>query len=89
MEKYFYPDDGSSRIYPNWNQIKNIANPLTNGEMVLAKYLDDNLPSEWEIFVQPFLNGDRPDIAILHKDRGITFFEVKDWAEELYRSKME
>lgn len=33
----------------------------------------------WLIFVQPFLNGARPDIIIFHPKVGLMIYEVKDW----------
>ncbi|GAA3943692.1 hypothetical protein GO495_22940 [Chitinophaga oryziterrae] len=35
--------------------------------------------SGWLIFVQPFLNGARPDIIIFHPKIGLMIYEVKDW----------
>jgi len=65
---------------------------LTEGERHLLKFLDDHLKKDdlfqaddltkyngWLIFVQPFLNGSRPDIVILHPNIGVQIFEVKDW----------
>ena len=72
------------RINPSWGDIESMKNPLTTGELHLAKFLDDILPEQWEIFVQPFLNGDRPDIVILNPLVGMVFFEVKDWNPDLY-----
>jgi hypothetical protein len=37
------------------------------------------LPSGWEIYVQPHLNGLRPDFVLLNPNVGIGVFEVKDW----------
>jgi hypothetical protein len=78
----------SIRIFPTWGEINSFRNPLTEGERELAKYLDTYLPPEWEIFVQPFLNGDRPDIVILNKKVGLVIFEVKDWNFCLYSSEI-
>jgi hypothetical protein len=52
---------------------------LTLGELSVAAYLDDALPAGWEIYLQPHLNGLRPDIVLLHPDVGIAVIEVKDW----------
>jgi len=41
------------RIFPNWEQISHFKTPLTDGELKLAKFLDANLPIEWEIYLQP------------------------------------
>ncbi len=86
------------RLYPNWEQLNQMNNPLTEGEKSLIKYLDDNLPQDqtwnaskplsdykgWLIFAQPFLNGTRPDVIIYHPYVGIVIYEVKDWRLENY-----
>lgn len=77
----------SLRIYPNWEQLNELKTPPTEGELALAKFLDQNLPNRWEIYVQPYLNGDRPDIVILHPNIGMMIFEVKDWNLDIYKSE--
>ena len=37
------------------------------------------LDPAWEIYIQPHLNGLRPDFVLLHPDIGIAVYEVKDW----------
>lgn len=83
----------TDRIYPNWQQIKDQHQPLTDGELCLLKYLDKFLPRDnawqenqslnkyngWLIFVQPYLNGNRPDIIIFNPFVGGMVIEVKDW----------
>ena len=61
--------------------------PLTDGELTLARYLDNNLPVEWEIYLQPYLNGDRPDIVIMNPNVGMMIIEVKDYKYGPYFSK--
>ncbi len=78
-----------SRILPSWDEIEQFRQPLTDGEEALAKYLDDHLPPEWQIFVQPHLNGDKPDLAVLNPKVGLVFFEVKDWNPDLYFARDE
>ncbi len=68
-----------NRLYPTWDEIKNFHNPLTEGEEKLARFLDDTLPEEWEIFVEPYLNGSRPDIVVFNPQVGVMIYEVKDW----------
>ena len=81
-----------SRIIPSWVQIQAFKQPLTDGEVHLLKFLDENLNKDglfhsndlttyngWLIFVQPFLNGSRPDIIIFNPRIGAQIFEVKDW----------
>jgi len=91
----------SNRIYPSWEQIKQLKNPFTEGEMYLLKFLDSNLPTDpnwtdqqklseyqgWLIFAQPFLNGSRPDVIIFNPYVGIVIYEVKDWKIEHYKWK--
>lgn len=81
-----------SRVIPSWEQIRQFKQPLTDGELHLLKFLDENLKKDdlfqsndlaeyngWLIFVQPFLNGSRPDIIIFNPNIGAQIFEVKDW----------
>lgn len=82
-----------SRIIPSLEQIKEFKQPLTEGESFLINYLDNNLKKDsffkqgddltkyngWLIFVQPFLNGSRPDIIIFNPNIGVQIIEVKDW----------
>jgi hypothetical protein len=73
-------------------QISQFKQPLTAGEFCLLEYLENNLKKDpdfnggnlaeyngWLIFVQPFLNGSRPDIIIFNPRVGVQIFEVKDW----------
>ncbi len=73
-----------ARIYPTWDEIDKTPNPLTEGERVLLRFLDQNLPAEWMIFVQPYLNGTRPDVIVFNPKVGITIYEVKDWRLSAY-----
>jgi len=90
-----------SRIIPSWSQINEFKQPLTPGETHLLKYLDDNLKKDetfkesaelikyngWLIFVQPYLNGSRPDIVIFNPNVGVQIIEVKDWNLDNYSFK--
>lgn len=60
----------------DWNILRQ---PLEIGERRFVEYLDKNLDNEWEIYIQPSLNGLCPDIIILHPKKGICIFEVKNW----------
>src|ERR1700749_676320 len=82
-----------SRLIPSWEQIKDFKQPLTEGEAHLLKFLDATLKKDetfkenddlqkyngWLIFVQPFLNGSRPDIIVFNPNVGVQIIEVKDW----------
>jgi len=82
-----------SRLIPSWEHIKNYKQPLTEGETCLIRFLDENLKKDnnfkegdelakyngWLIFVQPFLNGCRPDVIVFNPNVGVQIIEVKDW----------
>lgn len=89
-----------SRIIPEWKILNNSKQPLTEGEKHIIKFLDNTLPKDelfntddlatyngWLIFVQPYLNGTRPDIILFHPYRGIQIIEVKDWNLKNYSSQ--
>jgi superfamily I DNA/RNA helicase len=70
-----------NRIFPPWSEINNLKVKLTRGEEFLAKYLDNNLPTDWNIYLKTEFEwggGKTPDIVIAHKSKGIMIFEVKD-----------
>lgn len=66
-------------VSPALEEIHKLRQPLTKGEWKVLNYFLDNLPSSWEIYIQPHLNGLRPDFVLLHPERGIAVYEVKDW----------
>ncbi len=85
------------RVIPSLEKIKQLHQPLTEGERYLLTFLDENLKKDdafqgndltqyngWLIFVQSFLNGARPDIIIFNPRVGVQVFEVKDWNLSLY-----
>ena len=70
-----------NRIFPPWNDINNLTVSLTPGENFLAKFLDNNLPADWNIYLKTEFEwggGKKPDIIIAHKSKGIMIIEVKD-----------
>lgn len=66
-------------IFPSLEQIHQLRPKPTEGEFHLLKFLSENLDNNYDIYFQPFLNGDRPDIIIMRPDAGVMIFEVKDW----------
>ena len=60
----------------DWNKLRQ---PLEEGELKFIEYLDENLHKNWEIYIQPHLNGLCPDVVILNPTVGIGVFEVKNW----------
>ena len=66
-------------VSPPVQEFGSLRQPLTVGERLVFDLFDTHLPIEWEIYVQPHLNGLRPDFVLLHPEVGIAVFEVKDW----------
>ncbi len=64
---------------PTRSALDSLRTPLTPGEWAVLDFFDRHLPPDWEIYVQPHLNGHRPDFVLLHPRVGIAVFEVKDW----------
>lgn len=56
----------------------------TEGEWKLLNFLLEKLDNTYEIYYQPFLNGDNPDFAIMRKGSGVLLIEVKDWNLDHY-----
>ena len=67
-------------IDPPKDQWDRLPTSLTCGERRVAELFDAKLSSEWEIYVQPHLNGNRPDFVLLNAVAGIAVFEIKDWS---------
>lgn len=66
-------------VSPPANDLAVLRQPLTRGEQMVFDVFNQHLSPEWEIYIQPHLNGLRPDFVILNPDVGIAVFEVKDW----------
>jgi len=66
-------------IQPPLDQLPNLPARLTEGERQVLELFNTQLPESWEIYVQPHLNGLRPDFVLLNPRAGIGVFEVKDW----------
>ena len=75
-------------IDPPKDQWDLLPTPLTAGERQVAQLFDAKLPSEWEMYVQPHLNGLRPDLVLLNPFAGIAVFEIKDWTVETLRNEV-
>src|SRR5258708_4918082 len=85
------------RVIPSWGQIKQFKQPLPEGEENLLTFVDAYLKRDvtfqggdltkydgWLIFVQPFLNGSRPDFVLFNPQVGVQIIEVKDWNLDHY-----
>ncbi|MFD2608750.1 NERD domain-containing protein [Deinococcus taklimakanensis] len=71
-------------LIPDHAGLAQLTTPLTAGEAHLVAFLERDLGPEWEVYVQPFLNGTRPDVVALHPTRGALILEVKDWDLSCY-----
>jgi len=72
-------------LSPKIETIQKLNPPPTEGEMACIKFLTSSLPDDYEIYFQPQINGDNPDIVLMRKGSGVLIIEVKDWALEHYR----
>jgi len=73
-----------AKLYPDINTIKRLHQKPTEGELALIDFLAKNLNSDFEIYFQPFINGDMPDIVLLKRNGGAVIIEVKDWSLDNY-----
>lgn len=68
------------RVEPPLSELTHLRQPLTEGEQRVLLWLLEVLPGRWEIYIQPHLNGLRPDFVLLDPKCGIAVYEVKDWS---------
>ena len=66
-------------LIPSIEQIQKFKVPPTEGEMALLAFLDRVLDETYEVYFNPYLNGDRPDVLVMRRGNGVIVFEVKDW----------
>lgn len=66
-------------FYPSIEKIKQFKVQPTDGERTLLNFLYKVLDDSFEVFFNPYLNGDRPDVLIMRKGYGVMIIEVKDW----------
>ena len=69
---------------PSIEQIQRLKVPPTKGEWALIKFLRDNLDDSYEVYFNPYLNGDRPDVLVMRRNYGVLVVEVKDWNIDLF-----
>jgi hypothetical protein len=67
-------------ISPSLDDVSRLRTTLTEGEARVLYVLNETLPEGWEIYIQPYLNGCRPDFVIINETVGICVLEVKDWS---------
>ena len=74
-------------VYPDINTIKKMKPQPTEGELYLVETLQRELPDAFNVYFQPFIEGDKPDVILMSRETGITIIEVKDWDLRSYRYK--
>ena len=66
-------------FYPTIEKINQFKVQPTDGERALLNFLERTIDDSFEVYFNPFLNGDRPDVLIMRKGYGVMVIEVKDW----------
>lgn len=72
-------------LIPSFENILTMKVKPEEGELHLLKFLDKELDSSFEVYFNPYMNGDRPDIVIMRKGFGVMVIEVKDYNLDLYK----
>lgn len=49
------------------------------GELHLLQFLKETLDDSFEVYFNPYMNGDRPDVILMKKNQGVLIIEVKDY----------
>ena len=71
-------------LIPSYDKIQNLKVKPEDGELHLLKFLYQELDSSFEVYFNPFMNGDRPDIVVMKKRQGVLIIEVKDYNLDSY-----
>lgn len=74
-----------AKFIPALEKIKMFKVQPEEGEWALLHFLEQSLDDSFEIYFNPYMNGDRPDIVIMRKNYGIMIIEVKDWKLDFYK----
>lgn len=73
-----------AQFIPSIEKIQQFRVQPTEGEWALLHFLGATLDDSYEVYFNPFLNGDRPDVVIMRRGGGVMIIEVKDWNLDLY-----
>lgn len=71
-------------LFPTFEEVNKLKVKAEEGELHLLKYLENNLDDSFEVYFNPYMNGDRPDIVIMRKGYGVLIIEVKDYKLNYY-----
>lgn len=53
-------------VSPSVAEFEQLRTRLTDGEREVFELFDSNLDEDWEIYLQPHMNGLRPDFVLLN-----------------------
>ncbi len=68
-----------ANFYPDLENIARLTVAPTDGELHLINVLREALDDTFEVYFNPYLDGDRPDVIVLKPGCGALIIEVKDW----------
>ena len=68
----------NNRIYPSPDRWQQDRPGLSDALVRAARWFDAELPEGWEIYVQPPVNGLRPDLVVMHPQHGAAVFAIDD-----------
>lgn len=71
-------------LFPTLENIEKLKVKPEEGELKLLNFLKNNLDDSYEVYFQPYLNGDNPDVILMRKESGVMIIEVKDWDLKSY-----
>lgn len=71
-------------LIPSFESIQSFKVKPEEGELHLLKFLDSYLDESFEVYFNPFMNGDRPDVVVMRKGQGVLIIEVKDYELDKY-----
>lgn len=66
-------------FFPSLEKVAKFKVPPTPGEWTLLNFLGRVLDDSYEVYFNPYLNGDHPDVLIMREGNGVLIIEVKDW----------
>ena len=68
-----------AKLFPDLENIDRLTVPPTDGERHLLMLLSSTLDETCEVYFNPYLDGDRPDVIVIKPGCGALVIEVKDW----------
>lgn len=74
-----------AKLFPDLANIDRLTVPPTDGERHLLSVLSNTLDDTYEVYFNPFLDGDRPDVIVIKPGCGALIIEVKDWNLNHYK----